>query len=977
MPRSADRLYAAVMIALLIGFAIHPAAARTNNAFQSRVDRIALDPNRGTAEIVTGEFRQTGAADFAAAAVGLIDSRPDLFGLTDAQNELRVLRQETDQLGNTHVRLDQTYQGLRVWGCQKIVHFKDISTIYMVAGQTIPTPDISISPSVTSSAAEQLGLGAVSAVTGGNDVSTVSELLVFPEKSLGRLAWLVTVKGVTNHGILWRVFVDAKSGAIIQKYNDIQDDGPTVGSGVDVNSNVRTLQTYLIGPDYKLIDASRPMYQAPISNMKGVIVTYSNRSNGGAIVVDPNGDDNFNDNTSLKAAVSGHFYGAKTYEYYRTSIGRNSIDNNGMSIVVNVHDPTYVNNAFWDGSQLNLCDGDGTTYRNFAGSLDVVAHEMTHGVTQYTAGLIYSFQSGALNESFSDFFGAMVDSANWLMGEEIRITAPGFLRSLQDPHQGPNPTRFPFGYQPAKLSEYVDSAISYDNGGVHTNDGIPNKAGYLVGSTIGRPKAAQIWYRTLSVYLTPSSDFNFWANMTMQSAADLYGDPSPEMTSVLNALDSIGYSLIFVKPQQVAPLAASIGTIADTTVTIRNRRAETVTLQSYTTAKGKVTVSGTFPITLTSGDSSIIHIGYDATAATSCNVGSIPDTVIVSTSSITVPTIRIPVSVGLGFVKTTPYTTSVSTACLSAIISNSPSLANFTRNSQNALSKATLLVGYRSGADTIVYMDMYQGSSYAVVDSIATSTASNSDIVKQYRIASNDGRLQGRVKYQYEPTDVAGCGYVVVDFTLYNNCSASIDALSGLLADFDMTNSSTNQCFYDAGNKMIHIQDGGNTQACGLALLSGTPRNLRAINNPSLIYNGLSAGSAYKQLAGLTNVSGATSDDWSALLTFGQDTLAAGDTAHYRTAMLFSTSGSSGLATIVSQVNPLSCCVGKRGNVNMIGIVDLGDLSSLVSYLTGGGYVLPCVDAANVNGIGIVDLGDLSALVSYLTSGGFVLPNCP
>ncbi len=526
----------AVVFILIIGSPIIPAAAKNANPVQSRIDNVSIDPVRGTAEVVSGEFRLGAAADYPTTAVKFIDSRSDLFGLKQATTELRLLRQETDQLGSTHVRLDQMYQGLRVWGCQKIVHFKDPSTIYMVAGQTIPTPDISTTPRLTAGTAEGSALSAVKSVVGSQAVTTTSELLVFPQKSKGILAYLVTVQGVTNGSIRWRVFVDAQTGTVLEKYNDIQDDGPTVGTGIDVNNNTRTLQTYQIGSTFELVDATRPMFVPPISNLHGVIATYSNLNHGGTLVTDPNGDDNFNDNLSLKAAVSGHYYAGLTYQYYKTSIGRNSFDNLGSSIIVNVHDPAYVNNAYWDGAKLNLCDGDGVNYKNFAGGLDVVAHELTHGVTQYTAGLLYQFQPGALNESMSDFFAAMVDSGNWLIGEEIRITPPGFLRNMQDPHQGPNPGLFPFGYQPARLSEYVDSGLNYDNGGVHVNSGIPNRGGYLVGSVIGRPKAAQIWYRTLTVYLTPNSDFNFWATMLLQSATDLYGDPSTELTSVVNAL---------------------------------------------------------------------------------------------------------------------------------------------------------------------------------------------------------------------------------------------------------------------------------------------------------------------------------------------------------------------------------------------------------------------------------------------------------
>ncbi len=375
----------------------------------------------------------------------------------------------------------------------------------------------------------------------------------------------------------------------------------------------------------------------------------------------------------------------------------------------------------------------------------------------------------------------------------------------------------------------------------------------------------------------------------------------------------------------------------------------------------------------------MIHVVFDATSGyTTCNLGTIVDTVILNTSSITVPTVRIPVAVGLGYVKTPLINPSISNACLTAGISNSPSVTSFIRNANNALSKATLLVGYRSGVDTTVYMDLYSPSTYATIDTFSSSLAPSGDSVKQVRISSHDGQVQGVVKYLYNPTNVAACGYLVADYTLFNKCTAPIVTLSGVLSDFDMSpNTSTNQCNFDAVNKLVYIRDAGNTEACALAMLSGTPRNLRAVNNPTYIYNGLSAGSAYSLMSATSNLAGGTADDWSALLTFGQDTLKAGDSAHYRIAFLYSTTGSSGLAPILTQIPPVSCCVGLRGNVNQLGGVDLADLSAMVSYLTGGGFVPPCLDAANVNGVGAVDLADLSALVSYLTGGGFTLVPCP
>ena len=976
MGRIQSRLTAVIGLCLFAIMATTSHAARQNAIAASRIDRIEIDQVRGTNAVVAGEFKLAAPTSFAAASIDFIAARPDLFGLRDPKSELRILRRESDQLGSTHVRFDQMYQGLPVWGCQKIVHFRDASTIYMVAGQTVPTPELSTTPKVTSANAETAALNAVKSAVGAEPVKTNPELVVYPDQRVSKLAWQVVVSGVQNPTIKWRVFVDALTGAVLHQYNDVKEDGPTVSTGIGVNHITHTFNTYQFGPDYKMVDVSHPMYVPPVVNYQGLIVSYD--YNTGQLITDPDDDNVFDDDSAMQAAVSAHTFAAATYDYFLTSHGRNSYDNMGGNMTSYLHYGTNVNNAYGGGGTLTYGDGDGINYRPFSGDLDVVAHEMTHSVTDFTANLIYQFASGALNESYSDFFGKMVDSNNWLLGDDIRISAPGFLRSMQDPHQGPNPARYPFGYQPAHLSEWVDLPLSTDNGGVHINSGVPNKAGYIVANTIGRPEASQIWYRTLSVYLTPSSDMNFWGSMTLQSAKDLFGDPSPQVTAVVDALDSIGFTLVFANPTQIIPMGAKLGSVSDTTLTISNYRSESVTIQSITTAHGKVVVTGTIPQVLTTGSSSAYTVTFDGTSGyTACDIGTIHDTIIVGTSSLVAPTIAIPVQVDLGYVQTSYAVSFIGNACVNATVSNRPGLDDFIRNGTDALSKATLLVGRVNGTDTIAYQDLYAIPDYAVVDSMITDTLGNGDITKTVRIASSDGAVKGTVTYQFEPTDVPGCGYLIADYQLHNACPTTITILSGLLADIDLPLSAqTNYAGFDVAKKLVYVRDNGNTVAVALANLTGTPRNLRSVSNPGLIWDGFTSLEAYTELNATTNTSGTDPSDWSALLTFGQQTLASGDSVHYRSAMLFSTTGTTGFDAILAQINPVSCCLGTTGNVNMTGIVDLSDLSALVSYLTGGGYVLTCVPEANINNSGIVDLSDLSALVSYLTGGGFVLLPC-
>lgn len=213
-------------------------------------------------------------------------------------------------------------------------------------------------------------------------------------------------------------------------------------------------------------------------------------------------------------------------DYYKHKLGRNSIDNLGMNQVHNVHFGMNYMNAFWDGIQMTYGDGDGFIFVSFAKDPDVIAHELTHGVTQHTAGLQYYGQSGALNESFSDVFGTVIQQAvdgktahdaDWLIGNGIMgpelygealrsMKAPG--TAYDNPILGKDP-------QPDHLNRYYIGPADYQ--GVHINSGIPNKAFYLVAMDIGTDKAALIWYATLQ-RLWPYALFNDFAQVLAESA---------------------------------------------------------------------------------------------------------------------------------------------------------------------------------------------------------------------------------------------------------------------------------------------------------------------------------------------------------------------------------------------------------------------------------------------------------------------------
>jgi Zn-dependent metalloprotease len=232
-------------------------------------------------------------------------------------------------------------------------------------------------------------------------------------------------------------------------------------------------------------------------------------------------------------------------KYYKDVLGRDSIDNLGMNLVLNVHYGVKYQNAFWDGNEMVFGDGDGNIFINFDKSLDVVAHELAHGVTQHNANLVYKGQSGALNEHFSDVFGTAItqwanketaQTADWLVGDEIM--GPELfgesLRSMIEPGTAYDNPLMGKDPQPNHMDRYFTGPG--DNYGVHINSGIPNKAFYLVSMKIGTDKAALIWYHALQ-NLWSTALFNDAVKVIARSAQILIKDGTvpPGSTQVVRA----------------------------------------------------------------------------------------------------------------------------------------------------------------------------------------------------------------------------------------------------------------------------------------------------------------------------------------------------------------------------------------------------------------------------------------------------------
>ncbi|KQZ82154.1 peptidase M4 [Microbacterium sp. Root166] len=260
------------------------------------------------------------------------------------------------------------------------------------------------------------------------------------------------------------------------------------------------------------------------------------------------------DSASGDAAVDEAFDGlGATFDFLYDAFGRNSLDGAGGGLRATVHYGRDYDNAFWNGERMVFGDGDGEVFSGFTGSVTVIAHELAHGVIEDEGGLVYQGQSGALNESIADVFGALTeqhlrgqdaDEASWLIGEGIFTDAVEgrALRSLAAPGTAYDDDVLGRDPQPAHMRDFVVTAD--DNGGVHINSGIPNHAFYLVATALGGrawERAGLIWYRAITTETLPSTaDFATFAQATLAAAAAEYGEESEEVAAIRAAWTGVG-----------------------------------------------------------------------------------------------------------------------------------------------------------------------------------------------------------------------------------------------------------------------------------------------------------------------------------------------------------------------------------------------------------------------------------------------------
>ncbi|MTH54429.1 peptidase M4 family protein [Bacillus mangrovi] len=537
-----NKKFAAIVIgtALTLGSALPSASALSGDHNQEKVQLVQKQwlKDKGSPSFSTGK-QAAGKVKAEKEARSFIQKH--FAGKINASAELTLLGQEKDELGFTHYKYIQSVNGVPIDGAIYMVHADKNGNVtasngalHENAGSEVKSvkaklskskaaalawKSINLSKKETEGAEPGAPLGSVKASKVKN-TNEKGELVLYKKGGTFYLTYKVQLQFIKPYGANWQIYVDANSGAIIDSYNAVND-AATVGSGTGVLGDTKTLNTYFSNNTYYLFDDTKT----------AVIETYTARNGSslpGSYSVD---SDNRFIASNQRADVDAHFYAGKVFDYYKNTHGRNSYDNAGATIRSTVHYGSRYNNAFWNGSQMVYGDGDGTTFTSLSGALDVVAHEITHAVIERSANLQYQNQSGALNESMADVFGYFLDPSDYLMGEDVYT--PGrtgdALRSISNPEA--------YG-QPSHFRDYYYT--SSDNGGVHTNSGIPNKAFYYINQSIGKAASEKIYYRALTRYLTPTSSFSNARASLLQSAADLYGSGSSQYNAVASAWTQVG-----------------------------------------------------------------------------------------------------------------------------------------------------------------------------------------------------------------------------------------------------------------------------------------------------------------------------------------------------------------------------------------------------------------------------------------------------
>ena len=477
----------------------------------------------------------------------------------DDDDELESTDVILDRDGREHVRFDRRYKGLRVVGGDMVVHGDGAGRVKAISRSWKRRGKLDVRPTLTEVQAANLAVGAFPhrAVT-----ITKRELIVWAVDGKDTPAWDVVVEGLQADGTpsSMHQVVHARTGEVLAQWDDVHTSA-TTGTGRSQYSGSVSLNMDLVNGVYNLRDTTRGNhYVADTDNRTDLNLVFFKLPAKQTLVTTRTGFLGNGLSSGDRTAAADAAYGFQTtWDYFLKTHGRNGIDGQGRQVYSRVHYGSSYNNAFWQDSCFCMTygDGDGQLLKPLI-SLDVVGHEMAHGVTGSSAKLIYSGESGGLNESTSDIFGSMVehhvsDSANYLIGEKIAGPAltRGYLRTMVNPS-----------------ADGKSADCWYPDVGkldVHNSSGVANHLFYLLaeGTTqgqpsrtcrsgdtrvatgqetllgIGRHKAERIWYRALTVYMTSNTNFAGARQATINAANDLFGANSEEVNAVMTAWSAV------------------------------------------------------------------------------------------------------------------------------------------------------------------------------------------------------------------------------------------------------------------------------------------------------------------------------------------------------------------------------------------------------------------------------------------------------
>jgi len=473
----------------------------------------------GSPSFVTGNLGTAAQNDKVQALKNLLSSQAS-YGITGNES-FKVKRDWVDSLGKSHTHFTQTINGLTVYGTSLIMHTEasansvnsvnPTSTVYAITGSLA----VDASPSISSmmKLGHDNGLQARSSAREIGKVSGIPELayVYIPTTDETKLAWRMEVFWHHGFGDFGRDFVyyDAYTSELLIREAQVH--------------SAKSWKTYTLNGGSS-------------NSAPGKLLCTNTQSCGGNA-----------------AAQRAHDGAAKVYDYYNEKFNRDGIDNNGMTMISSVD--MGESNAYWTGSQM-IYGGASNGLNDFTSDFDIIGHELTHGVTDRTAGLRYQNASGALNEAWSDIMGLSAESfkngvttSTWLLGDALYNNQPGKAFRYMD-----NPTKDNYSkdYYPERIPFVSNPTNSNDYGGVHGNSGIANLAYVLLvdGGThprnkttahvpsLGMAKAEQIFYRALTTYMNQNTDFAGARTATAQAAQDLYG--TTEKTAVETAWCAVG-----------------------------------------------------------------------------------------------------------------------------------------------------------------------------------------------------------------------------------------------------------------------------------------------------------------------------------------------------------------------------------------------------------------------------------------------------